>query len=294
MELSHLTNPIATPKQLQTSASQIDGVPPELEESVRYESSKLIQTAGVLLRLPQEVIAEAIIIFTRFWVGPEGGSLTQHSAMDIASATIYLVTKPSAHAVSPRQLLSVLWYLYKLPQNLSLESLSKVTLADSFLPEGTYQDALTSLVQNEAHILRVLGYQTHVALPYTLCINYLQTLEVFSAPEEGIALAKRAFAYLNIALLSPQCVYLTHQPHAIATSAIYLASKETGVKLPGDEWWEVFDVDREELGFLVVALISMTGFAEQEAQRWTGRKTPLTVEELQAEIETQRLMENGE
>jgi hypothetical protein len=32
------------------------------------------------LRLPQEVIAQAIIIFARFWVGPEGGSLSEFGA----------------------------------------------------------------------------------------------------------------------------------------------------------------------------------------------------------------------
>ncbi|GAB7350622.1 hypothetical protein MBLNU459_g1187t2 [Dothideomycetes sp. NU459] len=146
----------------------------------------------------------------------------------------------------------------------------------------------------EAQMLRILGYQTHVALPYTLCINYLQALEVFGGSADGKPLAKRAFAHLNTALLSPQLLYLTHQPCALATSAIYLAAKDIGVKLPGDEWWEVFDVDREELGFLVVALTSMSGFAEDEARKWGRRTVPLTVEDVQAEIETRRMMESGE
>ena len=75
--------------------------------------------------------------------------------------------------------------------------------------------------------------------------------------ESGSAIARRAIAHLNTALLSPQFLYLTHQPYALATAAIYLAAREVGVKLPGNEWWEVFDVDREELGFLVVAMMSM-------------------------------------
>lgn len=78
--LSHLTNPLATPAQLQSSSSQTDGVPADLEDSIRYEGARLLQAAGVLLRSPQELIAEAIVIFTRFWVGSEGGSLVEYGA----------------------------------------------------------------------------------------------------------------------------------------------------------------------------------------------------------------------
>lgn len=152
------------------------------------------------------------------------------------------------------------------------------------LSEGDYERARDRLYAIEAQILRTLGFQTHVALPQPLCINYLQTLDAFGSPEDGSAVAKRAFEHLNSALLSPQLVYLTHQPHALAVSAIYLAAREVDVKLPGVEWWEVFDVDREELGFLVVALRSIEGFAVEEMQKWGRRKAPVTVAELQEEI----------
>ena len=73
--LSHLSNPLATPKQLANSASHFDGVLADLEDSIRYACQRLIQAAGVSIRLPQEIIAQAIVIFTRVWLGPEGGSL---------------------------------------------------------------------------------------------------------------------------------------------------------------------------------------------------------------------------
>lgn len=141
---------------------------------------------------------------------------------------------------------------------------------DWSLSEGAFESSREQLYTIEAQILRVLGFQTHVALPHALCINYLQTLQVFKSPE-GPALAKRAIKLLNTALLSPQQLYLTHQPPALATAAIYLAAREEEVNLPDVEWWEVFDVDREELGFLVVALTSVEGFAVQE-KRFGGRE----------------------
>lgn len=143
-----------------------------------------------------------------------------------------------------------------------------------YVSEGTYQIRRDVLAKNEMVILKTLGFDTHVALPYNICINYLQALDVFNDPDAASKISKRAFAHLNTALLSPQLVYLTHQPSSLATAAIYLAAKEAGVKLPAEDWWEVFDTDREELGFLVVAMISTEGFVRDEAEKWAGRKVP--------------------
>jgi hypothetical protein len=143
-----------------------------------------------------------------------------------------------------------------------------------YVSEGTYQSRRDQLAKNEMMLLKTLGFDTHVALPYNICINYLQALDVFNDQDAASALSKRAFAHLNTALLSPQLVCLTHQPSSLATAAIYLAAKEVGVKLPAEDWWEVFDTDREELGFLVVALISVEGYVREEAEKWASGKVP--------------------
>lgn len=80
MQVSPLANPLATVSQLETSGSQLDGIPADLEDSIRFAGARLTQAAGILLRLPQEVIAQAIVLFTRFWAGPEGGSLAEYGA----------------------------------------------------------------------------------------------------------------------------------------------------------------------------------------------------------------------
>ena len=121
-------------------------------------------------------------------------------------------------------------------------------------------------------MLNALGFNTHVALPHPLAVTYLQTLDIFSGEGKGKAkaVAAKTIAHLNTALLSPQMLYLTHQPAALATAAIYLAAREEGVKLPEVEWWEVFDCEREELGFLVVGMGSLGALVEREAKRWEG------------------------
>lgn len=75
-----LVNPLATPEKLESSSSQLDGIDTSLEESIRFAACKLVQAAGALLRLPQDLVAQAIVTYTRFWVGPEGGSLKIYSA----------------------------------------------------------------------------------------------------------------------------------------------------------------------------------------------------------------------
>jgi hypothetical protein len=145
------------------------------------------------------------------------------------------------------------------------------------------------LLHIEGQVLNALGFNTHVALPHPLAITYLQTLDVFSpvynskGENTGKEVGRRAVEYLNTVLLSPQMLYLTHQPCALATAAVYLAARDRGVKLPENEWWEVFDCEREELGFLVVGMRSLEGFARREVGRWGERKGMITREDVRGE-----------
>lgn len=86
-QLHTLSNPLVTVEQLATSSSQLDGVPADLERSLRFVGAQLTQVAGILLRLPQEIIAQAIVIFYRFYVGPEGGSF-KINALKVCSASL--------------------------------------------------------------------------------------------------------------------------------------------------------------------------------------------------------------
>jgi hypothetical protein len=79
-QLSSLSNPLATLEQLSHSSSQLDGIPADLESSIRFAGARLTQAAGILLRLPQEIAAQAVIIYTRFYMGSEGGSFRINAA----------------------------------------------------------------------------------------------------------------------------------------------------------------------------------------------------------------------
>jgi hypothetical protein len=202
----------------------------------------------------------------------------------VSASSLYLTTKLSAYPKSPRSIVNVYAYLASFPSTfLEPSELQEQKAEAYYVSEGTYERRRTTLFTTEQLILRTLGFNVHVNLPYTLCITYLQALDVFTHPRAP-ELAKRANVYLNTALLSPQLLFLTHQPPQLATAAIYLAAREVGIKLPEVEWWEVFDTDREELGFLCVGMLSVDGFARQEKEKWEGKRVPLSVEDVQQEM----------
>ena len=162
-----------------------------------------------------------------------------------------------------------------------------------YLSEGDYVTFHARLTALEARLLHALSFDTHVALPHPLAVTYLQALEFLGGPRD--ALARRALAYLNTALLSPQLLYLTHAPCELAVAAVYNAARDVGAKMPECAWWEVFDVDREALGFLVVGMRSLDGWvARQRAETPDLLEGMVTRRKIEGEMERRGLsVRNG-
>ncbi|KFY56286.1 hypothetical protein V496_06731 [Pseudogymnoascus sp. VKM F-4515 (FW-2607)] len=272
--MAHLTNPLVSPEQLASCARINAGHPQSIQDRIRFSTAKVTQSAGILLRLPQSVSAQAVVLLYRYWAVEE---LIRDEFQDVSAAVIYLTAKVSAHPRSLRSIANVYTYLYSSSSALgrvkSPDSNSPPDPASYYLSPSSYTSFTNRILLLEGHVLNALGFGVHVALPHPLAITYLQTMDIFSAAyskSTGPKLARRAIAHLNTALLSPQMLYLTHQPNALAVAAIYLAAREEGVNLPSVEWWEVFDVEREELGFLVVAFLSMQGFCAEMGKEAIG------------------------
>ncbi|KAL9112882.1 MAG: hypothetical protein Q9227_002959 [Pyrenula ochraceoflavens] len=266
--LDRIANPLATPEQI-IDLRDSDAVNSlEKADSVRFVQSQLTQAAGVLLRIPQEIISQAIILITRFWLA-EGWSAS-FAPKTISAAALYTIAKVSFTPVSPRSVINVYAYLLSEASELGLVDQLRSRNNDDphsyFVSEGTYERERNRLFICESTILKALGFNIHVALPHKLALTYMQALGTASS-----LLARRVVEHLNGALFSPQMVYLTHQPNALAVAAIYLAARETGIKLVDGNWWEVFDVDREDLGFLIVAFGCLQAFAETEREKWQDK-----------------------
>ncbi|RMZ78611.1 hypothetical protein DV738_g3732, partial [Chaetothyriales sp. CBS 135597] len=270
-DIDLITNPIVTSQQLIKfhAADDADAGP-----STRFATYLLTQAAGILLRLSQDVIATAIILLQRYQVSSASATETTESQSPRLSsaAAIYLAAKNSTTPVGPRSIVNV--YAYLLSENASpLRFISRAqddlspTQPDPstyFVSEGAYERERLKIFEYEARLLAGIGYDVHTALPYALALTYITALGGSSQK-----LSARVFEHLNGALLSPQLLYLTHQPNVLAVAAIYLAANEVGVKFVDSvNWWEVFDVDREGLGFCVLAMGSLTAFAENEKGKW--------------------------
>ncbi|KAI2637034.1 cyclin-like protein [Hypomontagnella submonticulosa] len=267
--MAHMTNPLATVDQLYQRTS-FSALPSDLQDIIFFATHCLTQAAGVLLRTPQSVTAQANIVLARYWLVE---SPLSYEFSDASAAALFLVAKLGAHPCPPRDVCNVYAYLLS-PSSPLFKSSNNTGDKDRtndpssyYLSESAYATFRSRILALEARILYALSFDTHVALPHPLAITYLQALDFLGLPKTQIA--GRALAYLNTALLSPQLLYLTHQPHALAVAAIYAAARDAGAKMPACAWWEVFDVDREELGFLVVGLRSLEGWVRKQREEFT-------------------------
>ncbi|KAI0848265.1 cyclin-like protein [Daldinia vernicosa] len=280
--MAHMTNPLATVDQLYQRTS-FSALPSDLQDAIFFATQRLTQAAGILLRLPQSVTAQANVVLARYWLVE---SPLSHEFADTSAAALFLVAKLSAHPCLPRDICNVYAYLLSPASALSksgsnnndgggggggrgdVDDKDRGDPSSYYLSESAYASFRSRILALEARILYSLSFDTHVALPHPLAITYLQALDFLDQPRAEIA--RRAVAYLNAALLSPQLLYLTHQPHALAVAAIYSAARDAGAKMPTCAWWEVFDVDREELGFLVVGMRSLEGWVRAQQREEDG------------------------
>ncbi|KAI1095908.1 cyclin-like protein [Rostrohypoxylon terebratum] len=269
--MTHMANPLATPDQLYQRTS-FSALPSDLQDIIFFATQILTQAAGVLLRIPQSVAAQAGVVLARYWLVV---SPLTHEFSDVSAAALFLVAKLGSYPCPPRDVCNVYAYLLSPSSPLfrGYDSTSRDKEKDKdrdpssyYLSENAYAAFRARILSIEARILYSLSFDTHVALPHPLAITYLQALDFLSVPKTEIA--ARSVAYLNTALLSPQLLYLTHQPNALAVAAVYAAARDVGAKMPECEWWEVFDVDREELGFLVVGMRSLEGWAKKQREEY--------------------------
>ena len=66
--VDHLCNALVTSEQLSRLQDGASLYSSSDAQSIRFVQGQLTQAAGVLLRLPQEVIANALVVLQRFWL----------------------------------------------------------------------------------------------------------------------------------------------------------------------------------------------------------------------------------
>lgn len=202
-------NPLATRQQLTITPSMADGLSYHLELELRALGCQIIQQAGILLQLPQRTLATAQVFFHRFWYT---SSMCDFSARAIAMGCLLLSTKLEETQCSLRHLIGSFHYV--------IFHLNQPRRSSKYEPPSRDSSELVdlrdSMIVSEMQVLKRLGFQVHVTLPYALLVNYLQVLgltdpklkvtvhsyndpaePVAAARHESTTLAQCAWSFLN-------------------------------------------------------------------------------------------------
>ncbi|KAF5372966.1 hypothetical protein D9758_001680 [Tetrapyrgos nigripes] len=236
--------PLASLSQIESTPSREDGIPADLEEDLRAYGCKLIQEAGILLKQKQVAVATAQILFQRFWYVT---SMKQFGIGDMGMGALFLASKLEECPLRMRDLINVYDLLLQHSEHehtMGPKSNTEFKYAPMSYFGSTFYELKDTLVVAEMQLLKRLGFNVLVVLPYGTLINYLRVLGLTSRED----VTARAWGYLNDAMQTP--VYALYQVPTIVCASIYLTTRHMRLSLPSEPpycWWELFDAEWEDL-----------------------------------------------
>ncbi|KAK7269278.1 hypothetical protein RIF29_22000 [Crotalaria pallida] len=215
-----------TDEQLKNSPSRKDGIDEATETTLRIYGCDLIQESGILLRLPQAVMATGQVLFHRFYCKK---SFARFNVKKVAASCVWLASKLEESTRKARQVIIVFHRMECRRENLAMEQLD--------LYSKKYVDLKTELSRTERHILKEMGFICHVEHPHKFISSYLATLE--TPPE----LRQEAWNLANDSLRTTLCVRFKSE--VVACGVVYAAARRFQVPLPENPpWWKAFDADK--------------------------------------------------
>ena len=171
----------------------------------------MIQSSGILLRLPQVAMATGQVLFQRFYYSE---SFLKQSMEVTSMACIALASKIEE---APRRLRDVINVFNHLKQQRTGQPLKPMLLDEMYI--ATKNQVITA----ERRLLKKLGFCVHVKHPHKFVVSLLQVLGLTSDHE----LVQTAWNYMNDCLRTD--VFCRHTADTIAVSCIYLSTRVLGV-----------------------------------------------------------------
>ncbi|TRM62692.1 cyclin-like protein [Schizophyllum amplum] len=230
--------PLASLENIESTPSRVDGIPEELEEDLRAYGCKLIHQAGILLKQKQVAVASAQILFQRFWFV---SSMKQYGIGDIGMGALFLASKLEECPVRMRDIINVYdVLLQREAHSIGPKSHTPFKCSPMNYFGTTFYELKDALVVAEMHLLKRLGFNVHVVLPYGTLVNYLRVLGLTSRPDA----VSKAWGYLNDA--HQTAVYALYPVPTIVSAAILLTTRDLSIPLPSEPpnaWWELFDAE---------------------------------------------------
>ncbi len=220
--MAPLLNTLASPEQHVDTPSRADGIPADFEDELRCYGCQLIQQAGILMKLPQRTMGTAQVLFQRFWYVT---SFKSFSSKDVCLGALFLATKLEETPIRLRDLINVFDYLIRRALHASnacpsprlrgesrsggsarngkaraIEELQVKPAPFSYKPQAYFSqdfyDTKDAMVVAEMQILKRLGFNVQVTLPYATMINYLQLLGLTDR-DRYPGVAQKAWSWIN-------------------------------------------------------------------------------------------------
>lgn len=215
-----------TDEQLENTPSRKDGIDEATETTLRIYGCDLIQESGILLKLPQQVMATGQVLFHRFYCKK---SFVRFNVKRVAASCVWLASKLEENPRRARHVLNVFHRMECRRENLPIEHL------DAFSKK--YTELKMDLIRSERHLLKEMAFICHVEHPHKFISNYLATLE--TPPE----LRQEAWNLANDSLRTTLCVRF--KSAVVACGVVYAAARRFHVPLPENPpWWKAFDADK--------------------------------------------------
>ncbi|XP_061137361.1 cyclin-L1a isoform X2 [Syngnathus typhle] len=202
-----IDNSLIPEERLSPTPSMLDGLDLHTETDLRILGCELIQSAGILLRLPQVAMATGQVLFHRFFYSK---SFVKHSFEIVAMACINLASKIEE---APRRIRDVINVFHHLKQIRVKKTPSSLIL------DQNYINTKNQVIKAERRILKELGFCVHVKHPHKIIVMYLQVLEC----EKNQTLVQTAWNYMNDSLRTN--VFVRFQAETIACACIFLAAR---------------------------------------------------------------------
>ncbi|XP_011502061.1 PREDICTED: cyclin-L1 [Ceratosolen solmsi marchali] len=262
-----LQNCLLPDEKLNSTPSSIDGLDAETETDLRILGCELIQTAGILLRLPQVAMATGQVIFQRFYYSK---SLVRHNMETTAMACVCLASKIEE---APRHIRDVINVFNHIKQVGNQKAITPVIL------DQNYVALKNQVIKSERRVLKELGFCVHVKHPHKIIVMYLQVLGY----EKNKALMQQCWNYMNDSLRSD--VFIRYEPETVACACVYLGARQLQLPLPSSpSWFSLFKVTEASIRDICRRILRLYSRSRVKPEQLEKR-----VEELRKQYEEARI-----
>ncbi|KAM4704101.1 cyclin-L2 [Rhinophrynus dorsalis] len=251
-----LENCLMPAEKCALTPSIVDGLDVDTEVDLRCMGCELIQSAGILLRLPQVAMATGQVLFQRFFYTK---SFVKHSMEHVSMACVHLASKIEE---APRRVRDVINVFHRLRQLREKQKPAPLVL------DQDYVNLKNQIIKAERRVLKELGFCVHVKHPHKIIVMYLQVLEC----ERNKHLVQTSWNYMNDSLRTD--VFVRFNPETIACACIYLAARTLEISLPNrPHWFLLFGATEDDIKEICLHILRL----------YTRKKAELTVLESMVE-----------